>query len=72
MTGLGAALTGTGLTWLLGLGVFALACRVSATEPRGSRVARRIAAWQRAVPWAAATCAVFVVTGAGLLLTSPP
>ncbi|XVS60738.1 hypothetical protein ACQPYE_20725 [Actinosynnema sp. CA-299493] len=68
---LGTLLLWTGLVWLLGLGVFALACRWSAAEPRGARAARRIAAWQRASPHVLATCALLAATGAALLVAYP-
>ncbi|WP_433272127.1 hypothetical protein ACQPZF_15480 [Actinosynnema sp. CS-041913] len=67
MTGLGAALAGTGLVWLAGLGVFSLACKLSATEPRGPRDTRRIAAWQRRCPWVTAVCVMLIAAGVGLL-----
>ncbi|MBB5960084.1 hypothetical protein FHS29_006707 [Saccharothrix tamanrassetensis] len=69
MTGFGAALAGTGLVWLAGLGVFALACRLSAAEPRGPRDTRRIAAWQRGCPWATAVGVAVVTVGLVLLST---
>ncbi|GAA1339798.1 hypothetical protein [Saccharothrix algeriensis] len=71
MTGLGSALTGIGLTVLVGLGVFAFACRLSAAEPLCPRDTRRIAAWRRATPWAASACAVSIVVGVGLLVAAP-
>ncbi|QFZ21666.1 hypothetical protein [Saccharothrix syringae] len=69
MTGavLGAVLACTGLLWLAGFGLFALACRLSATEPHRVRDARRIAAWLRAGPWLLAASCLLAATGAGLL-----
>lgn len=69
MTGadLGAALAAWALLWGAGLALFALACKLSAEEPRAAREARRIAAWQRASPWALAACSVVAATGVLLL-----
>jgi hypothetical protein len=68
---LGAVLLWTGLVWLGGLGVFALACKVSATEPRGWREARRIAAWRRVGPHVRAVCSLPAAVGAVLLVVYP-
>ncbi|MFT7834688.1 hypothetical protein Q5530_00880 [Saccharothrix sp. BKS2] len=70
MTGaeLGAVLVCTGLLWLGGFGVFALACRWSAAEPHRLRDARRIAAWQRLGPWVLTASSLLAVAGAGLLV----
>jgi putative copper export protein len=67
----GAVLVWTGLVWWGGLGVFALACRLSATEPRGYRDARRIAAWQRASPRVLAACSLLTAVGVVLLVVHP-
>ncbi len=67
----GAVLLWTGLVWLTGLGVFALACRLSEAEPRGCRDARRIAAWRRVSPHVVAACAVLTAAGAVLLVVYP-
>ncbi|WP_367128425.1 hypothetical protein [Saccharothrix sp. HUAS TT1] len=73
MTGgaLGAVLAWTGLVWLGGLGVFALACRLSAAEPRACRDARRIAAWQRASPRVLVACSLLTVVGLALVVVYP-
>ncbi|MFD7654170.1 hypothetical protein ACFV4N_09355 [Actinosynnema sp. NPDC059797] len=65
---LGVVLAATGLLWLAGFGVFALACRWSAAEPHRLRDARRIAAWQRVGPWLFAAGSLLAVAGAGLLV----
>ncbi|MFI9007546.1 hypothetical protein ACIGNX_09985 [Actinosynnema sp. NPDC053489] len=68
---LGAVLLWTGLVWLLGLGVFTVACRVSAAEPRAWRDARRIAAWQRLSPHVLAGCSLLAAVGGALLVAYP-
>ncbi|MEU4805053.1 hypothetical protein [Actinosynnema sp. NPDC023587] len=70
MAGPAVGLVCAGLLWLAGLGLFVLACRWSAAEPRREREARRIAAWLRAAPWVSVAGALVVVAGAGLLLVA--
>ncbi|MBP2336239.1 hypothetical protein JOF41_002417 [Saccharothrix coeruleofusca] len=66
-TDLGAALVAWALLWGAGLALFGLACRLSAQQPRPAREARRIAAWQRASPWALGVCSVVATAGVLLL-----
>ncbi|MEU6152939.1 hypothetical protein ABZ816_23365 [Actinosynnema sp. NPDC047251] len=71
MAGPAMAMVCMGLLWLAGVGLFVLACRWSAAEPRRAREARRIATWLRAAPWMSAVGALVLVAGAGLLLLVP-